>query len=52
MDLADKLLLQIKKELTSALSADNKAIPYSPATPISVPTVNSRPQGIFKTTAW
>ena len=52
LDLADKLLLQIQKELTSALSADNKAIPYSPATPTSVPTVNSRPQGIFKTTVW
>ena len=52
LDLADKLLLQIQKELTSALSADNKAIPYSPATPTSVPTVNSQPQGIFKTTVW
>ena len=52
LDLADKLLLHIQKELTSALSVDNKAILYSPATPTSVPTVNSRPQGIFKTTAW
>ena len=50
--LADSFLLQLQEQLTSASTVDNKAIPYSPATPPPAPTANSSHQDTYQKTAW
>ena len=50
--LADNFLNQLQDQLKSASSADNKAIPYSPATPPPAPIANSSHQDTYQKTVW